>query len=120
MHVADVIGSMLGSDLPIRVLGYDGSKAGPDTAETALRLVSPRALARLATAPGSLGLARAYVTGELDVEGDMHALLDGIADLTLHALPRAERLRLARKLAPIALRHRVSPPDLEYLSLIHI
>ena len=35
MQVADVIGSMLGSDLPIRVLGYDGSKAGPDTAETA-------------------------------------------------------------------------------------
>ena len=61
MHVADVIGSMLGSDLPIRVLGYDGSKAGPDTAETALRIASPRALARLATAPGSLGLARAYV-----------------------------------------------------------
>jgi len=114
MHVADVIGSMLGSDLPIRVLGYDGSKAGPDTAETALRIVSPRALARLATAPGSLGLARAYVTGELEVEGDMHALLDGIADVTLNALPRAEQLRLARKLAPIALRHRVSPPDLEY------
>ena len=60
MHVADVIGSMLGPDLPIRVLGYDGSKAGPDTAETTLGIVSPRALARLATAPGSLGLARAW------------------------------------------------------------
>ena len=114
MQVAEVIGSMLGSDLPIRVLGYDGSKAGPDTAETALRIVSPRALARLATAPGSLGLARAYVTGELEVEGDLYALLDGIADVTLNSIPRAEQLRLVRKLAPIALRHRVSPPDLEY------
>ena len=63
VQVAEIIGSMLGPDLPVRVLGYDGSKAGPDTAETALRIVSPRALARLATAPGSLGLARAYVTG---------------------------------------------------------
>jgi cyclopropane-fatty-acyl-phospholipid synthase len=114
MQVADVIGSMLGSDLPVRVLGYDGSKAGPDTAETALRITSPRALARLATAPGSLGLARAYVTGELEVDGDMYALLDGIEGVTLHALPRAEQFRLARKLAPIALRHRVSPPELEY------
>jgi cyclopropane-fatty-acyl-phospholipid synthase len=114
MQVADVIGSMLGSDLPVRVLGYDGSKAGPDTAETALRITSPRALARLATAPGSLGLARAYVTGELEIEGDIYTLLEGIADVTLHALPRAEQLRLARKLAPLALRHRVGPPELEY------
>ena len=114
MQVAEVIGSMLGTDLPIRVLGYDGSKAGPDTAETAMRIVSPRALARLATAPGSLGLARGYVTGELEVEGDLYALLDGIADVTLNSIPRREQVRLARKLAPIALRHRVSPPDLEY------
>ena len=114
VQVAEIIGSMLGSDLPVRVLGYDGSKAGPDTAETALRIVSPRALARLATSPGSLGLARAYVTGELEVEGDLYTLLEGIADVTLHALPRAEQLRLARRLLPIALRHRVSPPELEY------
>jgi cyclopropane-fatty-acyl-phospholipid synthase len=90
MQVADVIGSVLGSDLPVRVLGYDGSKAGPDTAETALRITSPRALARLATAPGSLGLARGYVTGELEIEGDIYTLLEGIADVTLHSLPRAE------------------------------
>lgn len=114
MQVADVIGSVLGPDLPVRVLGYDGSKAGPDTAETAMRIISPRALARLATAPGSLGMARAYVTGELDIEGDAYTLLEGIADVTLHPLSRAEQLRLVRKLAPIALRHRVGPPELEY------
>jgi cyclopropane-fatty-acyl-phospholipid synthase len=114
MYVADIIGSVLGPDLPVRVLGYDGSKAGPDTAETALRITSPRALARLATAPGSLGLARAYVAGELEVEGDPYTLLDGIADVTLNDLPRAEQLRLARRLLPLALRHRVRPPELEY------
>ena len=114
MHVADIIGSVLGPDLPVRVLGYDGSKAGPDTAETAIRVTSPRALARLATAPGSLGLARAYVAGELEVEGDLYTLLDGIAGVTLNDLPRAEQLRLARRLLPLALRHRVRPPELEY------
>lgn len=114
VQVAEIVGSVLGPDAPVRVIGYDGSKAGPDTAEVALRIVSPRALARLATAPGSLGLARAYVTGELDVEGDLHALLGAIADVALRPLPRSTQLRLARRLAPIALRHRVRPPELEY------
>ena len=114
MQVAEIVGGILGPDVPVRVIGYDGSKVGPDTAETALRILSPRALARLATAPGSLGLARAYVTGELEVEGDLYALLEAIADVALYALPRAQQLRAARRLLPYALRHRVSPPELEY------
>ena len=114
MQVAEIVGSVLGSDVGVRVIGYDGSKVGPDTAEIAVRVISPRALARLATAPGSLGLARAYVTGELEVEGDLYTLLEAMADVTLHSLPRAQQLRLARRLLPIALRHRVRPPELEY------
>ena len=96
MQVAEIIGGILGTDVPVRVIGYDGSKVGPDTAETAVRVVSPRALARLATAPGSLGLARAYVAGELELEGDLRALLEGVADVALNGIPRAEQLRLKR------------------------
>jgi cyclopropane-fatty-acyl-phospholipid synthase len=114
MHVADIIGSVLGPDVPVRVLGYDGSKAGPDTAEIAVRVTSPRALTRLATAPGSLGLARAYVAGEIEVEGNLYALLDGVADLTLEGLPRAERLRLARRLLRHAVRHPAARPESEF------
>jgi len=114
MQVAEIIGGILGTDVPVRVIGYDGSKVGPDTAETAVRVVSPRALARLATAPGSLGLARAYVAGELELEGDLYALLQGVADVALNGIPRAEQLRLARKLLPYAVRYRVRPPALEY------
>ncbi|WP_214367875.1 SAM-dependent methyltransferase [Pseudonocardia sp. H11422] len=112
--VADIISGVLGADAPVRLIGYDGSKAGPDGAEVALRISSPRALARLASAPGSLGLARAYVTGDIEVEGDLHAVLSALADVTLHSIPRGEQLRLARQLLPVWLRHRVSPPDLEY------
>ena len=36
---------------------------------------SPRALQRILWRPGELGLARAYVSGDLDVEGD---LTDGL------------------------------------------
>jgi cyclopropane fatty-acyl-phospholipid synthase-like methyltransferase/DUF1365 family protein len=57
-------------ELPIGVRAWDGSHAGPDGAPT-LVLDSPRALRRLVWAPNELGLAQGYVTGELDVEGDM-------------------------------------------------
>jgi cyclopropane-fatty-acyl-phospholipid synthase len=114
MQVAEIISSVVGVDVPIRVIGYDGSKAGPDSSELALRINSPRALARLATAPGSLGLARAYVSGEIEVEGDLYELLAAMADLTINDIGRADRLRLARRMLPIWLRHHQPPPALEY------
>src|SRR4051794_18388775 len=114
MQVAEIISDVLGEDVPIRVVAYDGSKAGPDSSEVALKVLTPRALARLATAPGTLGLARAYVTGELEVDGDVYDVLDAMADLTLHDLTRKEQLQLARKLFPVWLRHRQSPPEFEY------
>lgn len=114
MGVAEIIGEIIGPDRPIRLIGYDGSKAGPDAAPVAMRVASPRALARLASAPGSLGMARAYVEGELEVEGDLYDLLDVMIDITLHRLPRATRLRIAGRLLPIWLRHRMPPPELEY------
>lgn len=114
MQVAEVIGNVIGPDAPVRVVGYDGSKAGPDSSELTLRINSPRALARLATAPGTLGLARAYVEGEIEIEGGVYQLLDALADLTLHDITRADRVRLARKMVPIWLRHRQPPPSLEY------
>jgi cyclopropane-fatty-acyl-phospholipid synthase len=114
MQVAEIIAGVVGADVPVRVIAYDGSKAGPDSSEVALRIVSPRALARLATAPGTLGLARAYVEGELEVEGELYDVLDAMADLTLNDITRADQLRLARKLVPLWLRHRQPPPELEF------
>jgi cyclopropane-fatty-acyl-phospholipid synthase len=115
MQVADIISGVLGDDIPVRVIGYDGSKAGPDSSELAVRILTPRALARLATAPGTLGLARAYVTGEIEVEGDVYQLLDAIANLTLNDMTKADQLRLARKMVPIWLRHHQPIPELEYV-----
>ena len=57
----------------MRLRAWDGSTAGPDDAPTVV-LRDSAALRRLLRHPGELGLAQAYVTGELDVEGD---LLDG-------------------------------------------
>jgi cyclopropane-fatty-acyl-phospholipid synthase len=62
--------SRAGVDLPVRVRAWDGSEAGPADAPIAV-LRSPVALRRALWAPGELGLARAYVSGDLDVEGDL-------------------------------------------------
>jgi cyclopropane-fatty-acyl-phospholipid synthase len=65
-----LVGELFGGPMPIRVRAWDGSEAGPAGAPT-LVLRSPRALRRLLWHPNELGLAQAYVTGELDVEGDL-------------------------------------------------
>jgi cyclopropane-fatty-acyl-phospholipid synthase len=59
--------------LPVRVRAWDGSVAGPADGPTVL-VRDPAALRRVLRHPGELGIAQAYVTGEIDVEGD---LLDG-------------------------------------------
>jgi len=70
--LAGVVRPLLGDALPVNVHGWDGSELRSDdpTAPTVV-IASPNALRRILWAPGELGLARAYVTGDLDVEGDL-------------------------------------------------
>ena len=73
-EVAEALAPLVGGALPVRLSAWDGSSAGPaDAPHVVLR--SPRALRRLLRHPGELGAAQAYVTGELDVEGDLDAAL---------------------------------------------
>lgn len=60
---------------PVRFEFWDGSAMGPATADATIHVRSSRALRRMATAPGGLGMARAYVAGDVDLEGDLDALL---------------------------------------------
>src|SRR6478672_4932305 len=70
-RVAGALRTVLGVDeLPVRLRVWDGSEAGPPGAPTVV-VRSRRALRRLVWAPGELGRARAYVAGELDVDGDL-------------------------------------------------
>ncbi|HEY1617195.1 MAG TPA: cyclopropane-fatty-acyl-phospholipid synthase family protein [Streptosporangiaceae bacterium] len=68
--LAPVARRFLGGELPVRLRAWDGSEAGPDGGPV-LVLNSRRALRRLLWHPGELGLAQAYVTGDLDVDGDL-------------------------------------------------
>jgi cyclopropane-fatty-acyl-phospholipid synthase len=69
MSVGQVFDSLLGTETKIRITAFDGSSAGPEDAPFAMHLRTQRGLSYLLTAPGELGLARAYVAGDLDVSG---------------------------------------------------
>ncbi|MFC5173976.1 SAM-dependent methyltransferase [Streptomyces mutomycini] len=71
---------LLGEPLSVRIRAWDGSESGPPGAPT-LVLRHRRALRRLLWKPGELGLARAWVAGEIDVDGDLYAALDAVASL---------------------------------------
>ncbi|MEU1279650.1 cyclopropane-fatty-acyl-phospholipid synthase family protein [Streptomyces sp. NPDC005805] len=70
---------LLGAPFPVRVRAWDGSEAGPPAGGPVLVVRHRRALRRLLWRPGELGLARAWVAGELDVDGDLYTLLGRLA-----------------------------------------
>ncbi|MCJ0904324.1 cyclopropane-fatty-acyl-phospholipid synthase family protein [Rhodococcus sp. ARC_M6] len=74
--ILTVFEELVGTDLPIRVRCWDGSQAGPPDTAARVTFRNRRALRRVLYSPDELGLARAYVSGDLDIDGDVFALLD--------------------------------------------
>ena len=70
-----VRGEQGGGGLPLRIRAWDGSEAGApaDSGAPVVVLNHRRALRRLLWQPGEMGLAHAYVSGDLDVDGDLGA-----------------------------------------------
>lgn len=75
-RLTPVVEALLGRELPLGLSAWDGSRSGPPDAPATLVVRSRRALRRLVWAPNELGLARAYVSGDLDIDGDVFAVLD--------------------------------------------
>jgi cyclopropane-fatty-acyl-phospholipid synthase len=69
MKIAEVVADLLRDGVSVRFTAYDGSSAGPQEAEFGLELINQRGLSYMLTAPGQLGLARAYVAGDLVLHG---------------------------------------------------
>ena len=97
MALAETLYAALGATArTLRVAAFDGSNAGPADAPVGLTVGSPLALRHLITGRGSLGLARAFVMGELELHGDAYetlkALTENATDLTVR-----ERLSVLRE-----------------------
>ena len=69
LTLAQILEIFAGGRLPLRFTAYDGSSAGPPDAPLGIELKSPRGTTYLATSRGDLGLARAYIAGDLEVHG---------------------------------------------------
>src|SRR5215467_10801181 len=114
MALAEVFEAFAGPEAPVEFTAYDGSHAGTPGSPVKITVRSPAAVAYLAQAPGALGLARAYVAGQLDIEGDMHQALARMAKAQSASLSVAEKLRLLQALGgPKLLLHRMPPPPQE-------
>ncbi|MCW2785481.1 MAG: cfa 2 [Marmoricola sp.] len=70
--LAEALRPIVGGELPVELHAWDGSVTGEGPV---VRLNSAQALTRLLWAPGELGAAQAYVTGEIDVDGDLNEAL---------------------------------------------
>jgi cyclopropane-fatty-acyl-phospholipid synthase len=105
-----LVTTLLGDSPPVAIEFWDGSSLGAEDASARLVVRSPLALRYILFGRGELGLARAYVAGELDVDGDIFAALrlrDVIAEtrhdeaIEIGIAERFETLRAAIRLGAI-------------------
>ncbi|MET0424475.1 MAG: class I SAM-dependent methyltransferase [Actinoplanes sp.] len=90
-RLAGLLEVLLQTPLPVRIRAWDGSTAGPADAPV-LVIRHKRALRRLMWQPNQLGLARAYVAGDIELEGDLYEALSRLAAVLwqapdLHDIP---------------------------------
>src|SRR2546421_2213661 len=98
MRLAEIFERAIGHDAPIEFRAYDGSRAGIPDAPVRVEIRSPLALSYLDSSPGELGLARAYISGHLDIVGEMYTALSSMAATTLERIPPAVKVELALRL----------------------
>jgi cyclopropane-fatty-acyl-phospholipid synthase len=102
--------------LPFSLRFWDGSTltgASP-TPVTVVR--SPRGLAYLLRAPNQVGLARAWVTGAIDVEGSLDAVIaarNHFQGVAVSAADRAKLLAAATRSLPSVILQRAPVPAIE-------
>src|ERR1700691_1993752 len=114
MALAEVFEAIAGPDAPVEFRAYDGSRAGSPDAPVRITVRSPVAVSYLAQAPGALGLARAYVSGHLDVDGDMFTALSRLSRAQETHVGWTDRLKLLQALGgPNVLVPRIPPPPQE-------
>ncbi|MBZ5741035.1 SAM-dependent methyltransferase [Nocardioides mangrovi] len=114
--IGAAIESLMRDGMPLRFTAYDGSSAGPEDAEFGIELLNERGLSYIMSAPGDLGLARAYVAGDLDLHGvhpgDPYAAFSLLMNHTKFRTPSpVEALNIVRSLGFSHLKPPPVPPQ---------
>ncbi|MFM8895785.1 MAG: class I SAM-dependent methyltransferase, partial [Actinomycetales bacterium] len=110
MKLAEVFSLIVPAERGVAFRAYDSSSAGPADAAVTLEVRSPRAVQYLASAPSQLGLARAYVSGELEIHGTAYEAMRRLYPLDLSQITLAQKARLAKDFLPFALKRPTPPP----------
>ncbi len=115
MRLADAFQELVGTNFQVEFVGYDSSRAGDPNADLRVEVRSPRALQYLMHAPGELGLARAYVAGDLEISGDMYVALSRLMGMSdqFNNIRGRQLLKVFRELGGVKLLRRVPPPSNE-------
>jgi cyclopropane-fatty-acyl-phospholipid synthase len=111
VKLAEVFHDLFAGQGAIRFSAYDGSSAGPSDASAHVTVVSPRAWAHVVRAPGQLGFARAYVDGEIDVDGDVYSALCALWEPRVTNLSARELARLTAEMTRNATQRVRRPPE---------
>ncbi|MGO4340916.1 class I SAM-dependent methyltransferase [Pedococcus sp. 2YAF34] len=115
LSMAEILDAVTRGEVPLRFSAYDGSRTGPDDAEFGLHLRTPRGASYLATAPGDLGMARAYVAGDLELvgvhPGDPYPLLAALGEVHFQVPSAKTAATIARSLGIELLKPPPPPPQ---------
>ena len=113
MTVAEMIGLFLTPDAPVQVTAFDGSVFGQDQAPLHLEVKNSRAMYYITENPNDLGLARAYLQGDLDspelLPGNPYQVLKELMGLK-HFVKHPSKMELARA-AGAVFSHGVRVPE---------
>jgi cyclopropane-fatty-acyl-phospholipid synthase len=116
MGLAEILLALAGGgEPPIRITAYDGSSVGPEDAPLGVELLTPRATTYLATSLGQLGIARSYITGDLELRGvhpgNPYEVLNALADLEFTQPSPQTLLNIVRSIGLKHLRPIAAPAE---------
>jgi cyclopropane-fatty-acyl-phospholipid synthase len=116
VKLADAFAKVVVPERNVSFRAYDGSTCGPQDNDVVIELLSPRGVEYLAGAPSQLGLARAYVSGDLEIHGDAYTALSRLYPMDTSHISTADKLALVKKFALTALKRPAPPPQERKLS----
>ncbi|MEE1295818.1 MAG: class I SAM-dependent methyltransferase [Bifidobacterium sp.] len=118
MNVGQMVELFIRPGAPLRVVAFDGSSFGSEDAPLTIEVRNSRAVYYLANSPNELGLARAYLQGDIDspqlVPGNPYTLFKDLMALKPY-LRMPNPAQLAKAAASVASHgwKRPAPPAIE-------
>ncbi|HYX65694.1 MAG TPA: class I SAM-dependent methyltransferase, partial [Burkholderiales bacterium] len=111
MRLDEIFRTFTDDEVPVSFRAYDGSATAAADAIATVEVRTPEAVRFMLSSPGQLGLARAYVTGTLEVHGDLHAALHALHAHRRRDVGPGELLKLLRGLDARFLRRPALPTE---------